>query len=317
MAIIGTSDLDIYPLMLGANTFGWTADEATSHEILDAFVAGGGNAIDTADSYSAFAAGNAGGESETVLGSWFQARGNREDIVLSTKVSQHPDFLGLAPHNIRAAAEASLTRLQTDYIDLYYAHRDRPDDDTPLTDSLAAFDGLIKAGKVRYIGISNFSPERVEEWVSIARREGFALPVALQPHYNLVHRHSYEPELRDLAEKHQFGVVPYFALASGFLTGKYKTHGDITNTPREQFTKEYFSKSGLDVISALDDIAGAHRTSIATVALAWLLSRPGVVAPIASVSRLDQLSGLLDAPTTDLTGDELDILTAVSNRVGA
>lgn len=316
MTTIGTSDLDIYPLMLGANTFGWTADESASHDILDAFVAGGGNAIDTADSYSAFAPGNSGGESECVLGSWFAARKNRDDVVLATKVSQHPEFLGLAPDNIRAAADASLSRLQTDHIDLYYAHRDRDDDDTPLAESLAAFDGLIKAGKVRYVGISNFSPERVREWISIARKEGFDLPIALQPHYNLVHRRSYEPELRGIAQQHHLGVFPYFALASGFLTGKYKTKDDIANTPREQFTTAYFSDAGLDIVSALDDIANAHETSISTVALAWLLSQPGVVAPIASVSRLDQLPGLMSASAIKLTPDENDTLAILSARVG-
>jgi aryl-alcohol dehydrogenase (NADP+) len=316
MATIGSSDLDVFPLMLGANTFGWTSDEKESHAVLDAFVEAGGNAIDTADSYSAFAPGNHGGESETVIGSWLTARGNRDDVVIATKVSQHPDFLGLAPDTIRAAADASLQRLQTDHIDLYYAHYDRPDDDTPLADSLAAFDELIRSGKVRHVGISNFSPERVEEWVTIADREGFAAPVALQPHYNLVHRRSYEPTLRDLAQKHDLGVFPYFALASGFLTGKYRTREDLADTPREKLTQGYFSDAGLDVVSALDEIAAAHETSIASVALAWLLTRPGIVAPIASVSRLDQLPSLIASTSLRLSSDEIDRLTTLSDKVG-
>ncbi|WP_299573107.1 aldo/keto reductase [uncultured Williamsia sp.] len=316
MATIGRSDLDVHPLMLGANTFGWTSDEKESHAVLDAFVEAGGNAIDTADSYSAFAPGNHGGESESVIGSWLTARGDRDDVVIATKVSQHPDFLGLAPDTIRAAADSSLQRLQTDHIDLYYAHYDRPDDDTPLVDSLAAFDELIRSGKVRYVGISNFSPERIEEWVAIADREGFAPPIALQPHYNLVHRRSYEPALRDLALKHDLGVFPYFALASGFLTGKYRTREDLADTPREQLTQGYFTDAGLEVVSALDEIATAHDTTIATVALAWLLTRPGIVAPIASVSRLDQLPSLLAATTLRLGDEEIDRLTTLSDNVG-
>ncbi|GGF92471.1 NADP-dependent aryl-alcohol dehydrogenase [Rhodococcoides trifolii] len=314
MTTIGNSDLDVFPLALGANTFGWTSDEKDSHAILDAFVAGGGNFVDTADSYSAFAPGNSGGESESVLGSWFTARGNRDDIVLATKVSQHPDFKGLAPDNIRAAADASLSRLKTDHIDVYYAHYD--DDKTPLDESLAAFDGLVKDGKVRYVAISNYSPARIEEWLSIARREGFALPIAIQPHYNLVHRRSYEPEIRDIAEANNLGVFPYFALASGFLTGKYRTRDDLANTPRERLTQGYFSDAGLEVVGALDTVANAHGTSLATVALAWLLSRPGIVAPIASASRIDQLQSLLDSTTLTLTADELDLLTATSDKVG-
>ena len=311
---IGKSDLEIFPLALGANTFGWTSDENDSHAILDAFVAGGGNFIDTADSYSAFAPGNSGGESETVLGSWFTARGNRDDVVLATKVSQHPDFKGLAPDNIRAAADASLSRLQTDHIDVYYAHFD--DEKTPLEESLAAFDGLISDGKVRHVAISNYSPARIEEWLSIARREGFHLPIAIQPHYNLVHRRSYEPEIQDIAAANDLGVFPYFSLASGFLTGKYRTREDLADTPREKITEGYFTDAGLDVVAALDDVASAHDTSHATVALAWLLSRPGIVAPIASASKIEQLQGLLDAASLSLTADELESLTAVSDKVG-
>ena len=315
MTRIGTSDLDVFPLALGANTFGWTSDEAASHEIIEAFLGAGGSLIDTADSYSAFAPGNWGGESETVIGNWFTSTGRRDDVVLATKVSQHPQFKGLAAGTVAAAADASLQRLQTDRIDLYYAHFD--DENTPLEETVAAFDALVKAGKVRYVGISNYTAERAQQWIDIARREGFDAPVALQPHYNLVHRRSYEPDLMDLAEQNQLGVFPYFALASGFLTGKYRTREDIEGTPRSSITSGYFTDEGLDVVGGLADIAAAHDTAVPTVALAWLLSRNGIVAPIASASRIDQLASLTDAPALSLTADELDRLTALSDKVGA
>ncbi|MBY6677247.1 aldo/keto reductase [Rhodococcus sp. BP-316] len=314
MTRIGTSDLDVFPLALGANTFGWTSDEPDSHRIIEAFLGAGGSLIDTADSYSAFAPGNSGGESETVIGNWFTSTGRRDDVVLATKVSQHPQFKGLAAGTVAAAADASLQRLQTDRIDLYYAHFD--DADTPLEETVAAFDSLVKAGKVRYVGISNYTAERARQWIDIAQREGFDAPVALQPHYNLVHRRSYEPELMEVAEKNLLGVFPYFALASGFLTGKYRTREDIEGTPRAAMTSGYFSDAGLEVVGALADIADAHGSAIPTVALAWLLSRNGIVAPIASASRLEQLASLTDASTLSLTADELDRLTALSDKVG-
>lgn len=315
MVAIGNSDLDIFPLALGGNTFGWTSDDAISFEILDAFSAGGGNFIDTADSYMASAPGLSGGESETVIGKWTAARGNRDNVVIATKVSRHPDFLGLAPGNIKAAAEASLQRLQTDRIDVYYAHFDDPD--TPLAESLAAFDELVREGKVRYVAISNYSPERVREWLRLADENGFAAPIALQPHYNLVHRRSYEPELASIAAQHNLGVFPYFALASGFLTGKYRTRQDLVGSPRERLTKDYLTDAGLAVVDALAETAAAHSAEMSTVALAWLLTRPGITAPIASASRLEQLPALLAAPSLTLTTAELDRLTAVSDAVGA
>jgi aryl-alcohol dehydrogenase (NADP+) len=234
--------------------------------------------------------------------------------VLATKVSQHPDFKGLAASNIRAAADASLARLQTDRIDLYYAHRD--DETTPLEESLAAFDALVKAGKVRYVAISNYSAERITEWLTIAKREGYDLPVAVQPHLNLVHRKTYEPAIQDIAVENNLGVFPYFALASGFLTGKYKTKEDLANTPRERLTQGYFNDAGLAVVAELDNIAKAHDTELATVALAWLLTRPGVVGPIASASKIGQLQALLDAPALTLTPAEIGSLTALSDKVG-
>lgn len=315
MVAIGNSDLDIFPLALGGNTFGWTSDEPTSFDILDAFAAGGGNFVDTADSYSAFADGNSGGESETVLGNWMASRHNRDHIVIATKVSQHPEFKGLAPANVRAAAEASLKRLQTDYIDVYYAHFD--DADTPLVDTLGAFDKLVRDGLVRHVAISNYSPERIREWLSLSAEHGFAAPIALQPHYNLVHRHDYEPEVAALATENDLGVFPYYSLAAGFLAGKYRTQADLEGRARQRMAARYFSESGLAVVDALAEIADAHAAEISTIALAWLLTRPGITAPIASASRLEQLPALLDAPTVTLTASEISRLTTLSDAIGA
>ncbi|WP_396599179.1 aldo/keto reductase [Frigoribacterium sp. R86507] len=313
MPLIGTSDLDVFPLALGGNTFGWTSDEAESHSVLDAFVAGGGNFVDTADVYSAWADGNSGGESETVIGTWLAQGGasRRDQVVLGTKVSQHPEFPGLGAANVVAAADASLTRLQTDHIDLYWAHFDTGDD---LAETLGAFDALQKAGKVRHVGISNFSPERITEWVEIARSEGFAAPVALQPHYNLVTRKAYERDLAPLAALNQLGVTPYFSLAAGFLTGKYQTRDDIAGA-RSGNIEGYFSDEGLDVVAALSDIASAHQVEIATIALAWLQAQPRVVAPIASARTLEQLPALLASASVALSADELAALETVSARV--
>jgi aryl-alcohol dehydrogenase (NADP+) len=312
---IGNSDLDIFPLALGGNTFGWTSDEPTSFEILDAFAAGGGNFVDTADSYSAFAEGNSGGESETVLGNWMASRGNRDHMVIATKVSQHPEFKGLAPANVRAAAEASLKRLQTGHIDVYYAHFD--DADTPLVDTLGAFDELVRDGLVRHVALSNYSPERIREWLSLTAENGFAAPIALQPHYNLVHRHDYEPEVAAIATENGLGVFPYYSLAAGFLAGKYRTQADLDGQPRQRMATRYFSESGLAVVDALAEIADTHSAEISTIALAWLLTRPGITAPIASASRLEQLPALLDAPTVTLTASEISRLTTLSDAIGA
>jgi aryl-alcohol dehydrogenase-like predicted oxidoreductase len=285
-SLIGSSDLDVFPLSLGGNVFGWTADRDASFEILDAYTAAGGNFIDTADSYSAFAPGNHGGESETIIGEWMTDRGVRDQIVVATKVSRHPDFVGLAAANIHAAADASLARLQTDVIDLYFAHFD--DEETPLEETAGAFDELVRAGKVRYIALSNYSPERIDAYFEVARANGFALPVALQPHYNLVHRNDFEDTLAPIAEREHLGVVPYYSLASGFLTGKYRSKDDIGGIGR------------------------AHGASITTTALAWLLAKPTVVAPIASASKVSQVADLVAVADVTLTSDEVAELDAVS-----
>ena len=310
MTRIGNSDLDVFPLALGGNTFGWTSDEQTSHDVLDAFVAEGGNFVDTADGYSSWVPGNSGGESESIIGSWFAARGNRGSVVLGSKVSQHPDFRGLGGANVLAAADASLARLNTDYIDLYYAHFD--DAATPLEETASAFNDLVVAGKVRNIAVSNYTAERVAEWFDIAEANGFALPVALQPHYNLVHREAFENSFGAIVAEKQLGVVPYYALASGFLTGKYRSADDFGKSPRGGGMGAYLNDAGLGVIAALDEVASAHGVAVASVALAWLRGRPGVVAPLASARTTEQLPDLIAAATLELTADETAALDAAS-----
>ncbi len=310
MRRIGDSDLEIYPLGLGGNVFGNTADKAASERVLDAFVAVGGNHIDTADSYSAWVPGNKGGESETILGEWMKNRGNRQSIVLATKVGAHPEFRGLAPDNIARAAEESLRRLQTDYIDLYYAHYD--DDSRPIEEIAAAFDRLVREGKVRYVGISNFQPERSAAWIRFARENGLAVPVALQPEYNLVARRNYEQNVAPLAEAEGLGVLPYFGLASGFLTGKYRSPADLEGRARGRAVAKYLSDDGLGVIRALEGIASERNAAIATVALAWLLAKPTVTAPLASATTVEQLAELMAAPRLELTPDEVARLDEAS-----
>ena len=311
MALIGATDLDVFPLSLGGNVFGWTADEAQSRAVLDAYTAAGGNFIDTADSYSAWVPGNSGGESETILGHWLTARGQRDDVVLATKVSRHPEARGLSRDSIRRGAEASLRRLQTDHIDLYYAHYD--DLDTPLEETVAALGELVTEGKVRYVAASNHSPSRIQESLKIADQLGVARYVAVQPHYNLVHRGDVEGELADLAARETLGLVPYSALASGFLTGKYRDPAVAGDSPRAGAAMRYLDDRGRRVLAALDQVAQAHGATVTTVALAWLASRPNVVAPIASARSLEQLPDLLASATLKLTDTELATLTTASD----
>jgi aryl-alcohol dehydrogenase-like predicted oxidoreductase len=311
MTRIGRSDLDVFPLALGGNVFGWTADRDASFAVLDAFHAGGGNLIDTADGYSAWVPGNSGGESETLIGEWLRAR-TPENVLVSTKVSTHPDFRGLSAKNVRAAAEASLRRLGVDTIDLYYAHFD--DADTPLEETVAAFGELVTAGLVRYTAVSNYSADRIREWVSLAQAAGVDLPVAVQPHYNLVHR-DIEADVVPVAEEFGMSILPYSALASGFLTGKYRsTDGDGAGSPRAGSAAKLATPENLRIIDALERIAAAHDVSVATTALAWLRSQPTVVAPIASASRVDQVAGLLASASLELAASELTELADVSSR---
>ncbi|KAA0974173.1 alcohol dehydrogenase [Arthrobacter sp. UCD-GKA] len=312
MSILGTSDLDVFGLNLGGNTFGWTTDEATSHGVLDEFVEAGGNFVDSADSYSVWVEGNSGGESERIIGSWL-AKGDRERLVVATKVAQHPEFPGLSARNVAAAADASLTRLGTDYIDLYYAHQYDPN--TPIAESAAAFDVLVRSGKIRHIGLSNFPAERIDEWFAVARAEGFAAPVALQPKYNLVAREDFETELAEVSARHQLAVLPYFSLASGFLTGKYRSAADLEGKARGGMAAGYLNDHGLSVVDALVSVAEELNVEAATVALAWLRSRDNVVAPIASASSVEQLPALMASATLELSDEQLQILNAVSEPV--
>ena len=309
MTRIAHTDIDVFPLALGGNVFGWTADREESFRILDAFHAGGGTFIDTADSYSAWAPGHTGGESETIIGAWLAERGHT-DVTVATKVSQHPQFKGLAASTVRAAAEASLERLGVESIDLYYAHFD--DADTPLEETVAAFGQLVSDGLVRYTAVSNNSADRIREWVRIARELGVAEPVAIQPHYNLVHRET-ENDIVPVAEEFGLSLVPYFSLAKGFLTGKYRsTDAAAHDTPRAQGAAVYATPQGLQIIQVLERIGAAHDVSIAATALGWLRAKPTVVAPIASASKLSQVADLLDGGRVELTADELAELDEVS-----
>jgi aryl-alcohol dehydrogenase-like predicted oxidoreductase len=310
LARIGNTDLDVFPLCLGGNVFGWTADEPISFDVLDAYVAAGGNFVDTADSYSAFHPGNSGGESETIIGNWMAARGNRDHVVVATKVGQLPGRTGLAPGTIRAACDDSLRRLQTDRIDLYYAHKDDPD--TPLEDTVAAFGELIEAGKVRYVGASNYSAERLAEAMELSRRHGLPSFVALQPHYNLVER-DYEQSLRPVVEREGLACLPYFALARGFLTGKYRDDTAV-DSPRASRAEAYLDDRGRAVLAALDEVASAHSTTVAAVAIAWLRMQPTVVAPLASARNVRQLAEILPGASLDLSAEELERLRAAGER---
>lgn len=283
-------DLRVFPLCLGGNVFGWTADEQESFAILDAYAEAGGNFVDTADMYSAWVPGHAGGESEAILGRWMAARHCRDRMVIATKVGQLRGLEGLSAATIRTAAENSLKRLQTDRIDLYYAHRD--DEKTPLAETMGAFDALVRAGKVRHLGASNYTAKRLSEALEASRQGGFARFTAIQPHYNLVHRAEYEGELAALCAREGIVCFPYFALAKGFLTGKYRP-GKTVESVRSRGASQYLDARGLRVLEALDAIAAAHRTTVSAVALAWLKAQPTVGAPIASARTTSQLSEIL------------------------
>ncbi|MCP3426696.1 aldo/keto reductase [Rothia sp. AR01] len=306
---IPRTNLSIFPLNLGGNTFGWTSDREGSFAVLDAFVEAGGNFIDTADVYSAWAEGHSGGESETVLGEWLSARGRREDVVIATKAGQHPEHSGQARDTVHQAIDASLNRLQTDYVDLYYAHFD--DEDVPVEDQARTYDEIVQSGKARHIGISNYSPERMRRWFEYAYVEQLALPVAIQPHYNLVTRKDFESGYAPIAREFDAAVFPYFSLASGFLTGKYRSLEDLRGIERQQLTEGYFSEEGLAVVAQLREIAERRDVEIPSVALAWLLAK-GVTAPIASARTTEQLPALLEGASLSLTGDEVAALDRAS-----
>ena len=309
MAKIGSSDLDVSRLCLGANVFGWTADRATSFAVLDSYVAAGGNFIDTSDSYMWRAPGNSGGESETIIGEWAADRGNRDDIVIATKVGSLPTRPGLSAANIAAAVEDSLRRLRTDRIDLYYAHVD--DADVPQEETLGAFDALVRAGKVRAPGASNFSADRLRSALAISARDGMAAYVALQPHYNLLERAAFEAELAPVLAAEGLACLPYFGLAKGFLTGKYRPGVEV-DSPRAEGAMAYLDDRGLRTLAVLDEIAAGYEVPVAAVALAWLADQPTVAAPIASARNPEQLAGLLPVLDLHLTPDELQLLSHVT-----
>ena len=299
---LGTSDLQVAELCLGGNVFGWTARADESFVVLDAYAEAGGNFIDTADAYSDWVAGNSGGESESIIGDWMASRGNRDSVIIATKVGKLSTAAGLAPETIVRAAENSLARLRTDHIDVYYAHMD--DRTVPLEDSLAAFDSLVRAGKVRYVAASNFTGERLAEALAISEREGFASFIALQNHYNLMERKEYEEDVRGVVAEHGLGSLPYYSLARGFLTGKYRG-GFVTDSPRAKGVEQYLNERGDRVLVALESCADERGTSIASVALAWLLAQPTITAPIASARNLEQLDQLVGISEVTLTPEEL------------
>jgi aryl-alcohol dehydrogenase-like predicted oxidoreductase len=313
VTVIGGSDLDVFPLGLGGNTFGWTSDKQASFAVLDAYAAAGGNFVDTADSYSAWAPGHQGGESETIIGEWTTARGNRDSVIIATKVSRHPQFRGLSAGNVAAGANESLRRLRTDHIDLYYAHYDDPD--VPVAEAAGAFRDLQVAGKIRHVGLSNYTAPRLREWMSVATAEGWPPPVALQPHYNLVQRHAYESELAPVAAESGLGVLPYYGLAAGFLAGKYRSAADLEGAERAGMAGTYLAPAGLAVLDAVESVAAAHGVEAASVALAWLLTRPNVTAPLASARNVAQLGALLAAVSLKLTATEVKALDDASAPV--
>jgi aryl-alcohol dehydrogenase-like predicted oxidoreductase len=300
----------VFGLCLGGNVFGWTIDEQRSFEVLDAYFEAGGNFIDTADMYGRRGSGGAG-ESERIIGRWMAARGNREQLVIATKVGMAADAPGLSRETIRRGIEASLERLGIEHVDLYYAHKDDPD--TPLEQTLGAFGELIDEGRIGYAAASNYSAERLAQAISVGEGEGMASYVALQPHYNLVERGEYEGELAAVCERHGLACIPYFGLARGFLTGKYRPGGGEIDSPRAAGVREaYFNERGFAVLQALDEVAGAHDVSVAAVALAWLLAQPTVLAPIASVTSSEQLGDLLECAELELSAAELERLDAAS-----
>ena len=308
---LGNSGLATGPLVLGAITFGWTTDEAVSHGLLDAFVAGGFNAIDTADLYSDWGPGKTGGESEEIIGRWLKARGRRDDVLILTKVGMWKQQPGLSAANIASAAEASLKRLQTDYIDLYQSHQD--DADTPPDETLEAYGRLIKAGKVRAIGASNFTADRLQTSLDLAKSKGLPRYEVLQPNYNLYDRAGFEAELEGVCLREGLGVIPYFSLAAGFLSGKYRTAADLEGQARRFVVNRYLNDRGLRILAALDTVSEQVGAPQSQVALAWLLARPAVTALLASATSIPQLEGLIAATRLDLPADAVAALDQASD----
>jgi aryl-alcohol dehydrogenase-like predicted oxidoreductase len=308
---LGRSGIEVAPFCFGGNVFGWTADETTSFALLDAFVGAGFDFIDTADAYSRWVPGHTGGESEAIIGRWLKARGNRDKVIVATKVgADMGSGRTMAPSYVRKAVEDSLKRLQTDRIDLYQTHWD--DEKTPLEDVLSTYAELIKAGKVRAIGASNYSAARLKDALDISARTGLPRYESLQPQYNLMERNEYEAELAPLSRKEEIGVIPYYSLASGFLTGKYRSKDDAAKSPRGSGATKYLDERGPRVLAALDEIAAARKATVAQVALAWLLAKPELTAPIASATSVAQLHELLGAAELGLSAADVARLDAAS-----
>jgi len=315
--MLGKSGLEVAPLAFGGNVFGWTVDESSSFKLLDNFVAAGFNLIDTADVYSYWVPGNHGGESETIIGNWLKNSGDREKVVIATKVGMEmgPDKKGLSRSYIFKAVEGSLRRLQTDYIDLYQSHTDDPE--TPIEETLSAYSELIKQGKVRAIGASNFTAERLKESIRLSEEKGLPRYESLQPLYNLYERADYETNLEPVCVEEGIGVIPYFALASGFLTGKYRREADLSKSPRGQGVKKYLDERGMRILNALDRVAKQHKSTPTRVALAWLVARPSITAPIASATNLEQLNDLIEGANLVLDAESMEILNQASEYVSA
>lgn len=314
MVAIGNTNLDVYPLCLGANTFGWTSSKAESFDVLDEYVGAGGNFVDTADVYSAWAKGNKGGESETILGEWLTPA-KRNDLVIATKVGMWGEHAGLGEKNVMRAAEGSLRRLNVDHIDLYYAHIF--DEDVPVEETVHAFARLQEQGKVRHVGVSNFSAGQLERWVKAADDQGVPRPVALQPHYNLVWRKDYETKLQPVVEEYDLGVMPYQALAAGLLTGKYdEGEGAAGAGERSGGVGRHISPGAWKTVEVAREVADELNVGVAAVAIAWLLANPSITAPIASARTADQLVPLLEGVTVTLTDEERSALDAASAGLG-
>ncbi|MBO9709074.1 MAG: aldo/keto reductase [Caulobacter sp.] len=306
---LGRLGLSTAPLVFGGNVFGWTADETMSHRLLDAFVDGGFNAIDTADVYSAWVPGHEGGESEGVIGRWLKAGGKRDRVLILTKVAMWPKQPGLSAANIQAAVEGSLRRLQTDYIDLYQAHQD--DADTPIDETLEAFDRLVKAGKVRAIGASNFTPARLGQSLEVSKAKGLARYETIQPKFNLYDRDQVEGELAALTAREGLGIIPYYGLGAGFLSGKYRTDADLEGKARARTVqRDYWNDKGKRILAALDAAAKAVSASPAQVALAWIMAHPAITAPLASATSVEQLDELMGAARLKLPADVVAALNA-------
>lgn len=310
--LLGKSGIPVAPLAFGGNVFGWTLNEADSFKILDGFVEAGFNLIDTADVYSRWAPGNQGGESETIIGNWLKSRKNRRQLIIATKVGADigQGKRDLSKKHILQAVENSLRRLQTDYIDLYQSHYD--DADTPIEETLETYAQLVREGKIRIIGASNFSPQRLEQSLQISLQNNFPVYQTLQPHYNLYEREVFEKELEPLCLRHSIGVINYYALASGFLTGKYRSESDLSKSIRGAANKKFLNEKGFAILRALDTVADRYRSTPASISVAWLLARPSVTAPIASATTLKQLDSLISAAEITLDQESLDLLNEAS-----